>query len=145
MDRPSERLLSVFREFGGETLRDVWLFDERTFEKVYVRPDVADAIADGDLDVERFVDNERYGFVTRQTYESLYYADYGYTVRGLSTFEQFRTFFCGQPIGVFASFDLSEDGYDYRRLNDSVQSLARELGPESFAPEPDGTDATETA
>jgi hypothetical protein len=135
MESPSDRLLGVFRDFGGEALRDVWLFDERAFERVYVRDDVAEAIAEGDLDVERFVDNERYGFVTRQTYESLYYADYGYTVRGLSTFEQFRTFLCDQPIGVFASFDLPADGYDYRHLDDAVQELALELGPEAFAPE----------
>jgi hypothetical protein len=139
MESPSERLLGVFRDFGGEALRDVWVFDERAFERVYVRDDVAEAIADGDLDVERFVDNERYGFVTRQTYESLYYADYGYTVRGLSSFEQFRTFLCDQPIGVFASFDLADDGYDYRQLDESVQELALELGPEAFAPEADPT------
>ncbi|SFR53012.1 hypothetical protein SAMN04487947_1987 [Halogeometricum rufum] len=139
MESPSERLLGVFRDFGGRALRDVWLFDERAFERVYVRDDVAEAIADGDLDVERFVDNERYGFVTRQTYESLYYADYGYTVRGLSSFEQFRTFLCDQPIGVFASFDLADDGYDYRQLDESVQELALELGPETFAPEADPT------
>jgi hypothetical protein len=139
MESPSERLLGVFRGFGGRALRDVWLFDERAFERVYVRDDVAEAIADGDLDVERFVDNERYGFVTRQTYESLYYADYGYTVRGLSSFEQFRTFLCDQPIGVFASFDLADDGYDYRQLDESVQELALELGPETFAPEADPT------
>ncbi|WP_231751689.1 hypothetical protein [Halogeometricum sp. CBA1124] len=77
--------------------------------------------------------------VTRQTYESLYYADYGYTVRGLSSFEQFRTFLCDQPIGVFASFDLADDGYDYRQLDESVQELALELGPETFAPEADPT------
>ena len=141
MERPSERLLAVFREFGGDALRDVWLFDERTFERVYVRSDVAEAISDADLDVERFVDNERYGFVTRQTYESLYYADYGYTVRGLSTFEIFRTFLGGELVGVFASFDRSEDGYDYGRLNGSVQALVDELGPDRFAPDPDSESA----
>ncbi|QIB74723.1 hypothetical protein GL213_07190 [Halogeometricum borinquense] len=133
MERPSEQLLSVFREFGGEALRDVWVFDERTFEKVFVRSDVEEAIEEGGLDVERFVDNERYGFITQQTYESLYYADYSYTVRGFSTFEQFRTFFGEGPIGVFASFDLDDgDCYDYQTLNESVQSFGGELGSEAF-------------
>ncbi len=34
------------------------------------------------FDISQFIDNERFGYVTRDTYETLYYADYGYTVRG---------------------------------------------------------------
>jgi hypothetical protein len=134
MSRPTERLLSAFHEFGGDALRDVWVFDERDFDELYVRDDVAETLDEEDLDVSRFVDNERYGFVTRRTYESLYYTDYGYTIRGLSAFEQFRTFLCGAPVGVFASFDPPEEGYDYAALNESVQHVGREFGPGTFAP-----------
>ncbi|SFR57976.1 DUF7522 family protein [Halogeometricum limi] len=133
MERPSDQLLDVVQEFGGDALRDVWLFDEHTSERVYVRADVAETISEEGLDVERFIDNERYGFVTRRTYESLYYADYGYTVRSLSSFELFRTFLGDEPLGVFVSFDPKEGCYDYNRLNDSIGSLVDELGATAFS------------
>ncbi|RDI70234.1 DUF7522 family protein [Halopelagius longus] len=137
MTRPKERLVSVFEQFAGDALRDVWAFDERDFDELYVRPDVAERLESDGLDVARFVDNERYGFVTRQTYESLYYADYGYTVRGLSAFEQFRTFLGDEPVGVFASFDPADDCYDYAALHESIQSVAREFDAGAFAPSED--------
>lgn len=137
MNRPKERLTAVFDEFGGDALRDVWVFDERNFENLYVRSDVAERLDERDLDVSRFVDNERYGFLTRRTYESLYYAEYGYTVRGLSTFEQFRTFLADAPVGVFAGFDAPRECYNYADLNESVQSAGRRFGPRALAPSAD--------
>lgn len=134
MDSSKEHLVSIFQEFGGDALRDVWVFDERNFDELYVRPDVAEQLESEELDVSQFVDNERYGFITRRTYESLYYADYGYTVRGLSAFEQFRTFLFDTPVGVFASFDLPDDCYDYSELNDAIQSAASEFDADSFVP-----------
>ncbi|MFC7201912.1 hypothetical protein ACFQJC_00140 [Haloferax namakaokahaiae] len=125
MSDASARLVEVFRDFGGEALRDVWVFDQRTHESHYVRDDVAAAL--DSVDVSRFIDNERYGYVTRHTYEALYYAEYSYTVRGFDSFEQFRTFVGPHSIGVLAGFDRSDEGRDFARLDDAVQRLGDEL------------------
>jgi hypothetical protein len=113
--------VETFRSFGGDALRDLWVFDRGGYEHLYLREDVADALEP--VDVARLVDNERFGYVTRDTYEALYYADYGYTVRGFDTFEQFLTFVGDLPIGVFAGFDRGTDGRDFATLNDRVHEL----------------------
>jgi hypothetical protein len=123
MTEAAERLVATFREFGGADLRDVWLFDQWVHERLFVREDVAATLVD--VDVVSCVDNERYGFVTRDTYEQLYSSDYEYTVRTLSTFKQFRTFLDddGDRVGVFASFDRSESHRDFDALADAVADL----------------------
>jgi len=128
-------LVETFSTFGSDALRDVWLFDQQTHERLYVRDDVARKIAD--LDVPRFVDNERYGYVTRDTYSDLYYTDYAYTVRGFDGFEQFRTFLCEEDrrVGVFGSFDRREGGYDFGALNDALADVVADYPFEAFAPE----------
>jgi len=116
-------LVAAFSEFGGDSLRDVWLFDESGFEPLYLRDDVAEKLAS--VDVSKFIDNERYGFVTRETYDQLYYASYRYTVRGFDDFEQFRTFVedDGVHVGVFASLDQRSGGYEYATLDAHVQDI----------------------
>ena len=128
-------LVRAFSTFGDDALRDVWLFDQRTHERLYLRDDVAEKIAD--LDVPRFLDNERYGYVTRDTYRDLYYADYTYTVRGFGDFEQFRTFLSDgdRKIGAFASFDRRPGGYDFGALDDDIADVVAEYPLEAFAPE----------
>jgi len=128
-------LVEAFESFGGGALRDVWLFDQTGYESMYLRADVAERIAD--FDVERYVDNERYGFVTRDTYSDLHYVDYEYTVRGFDGFEQFRTFLSAddEKIGVFASFDRREGGYDFGTLYRDVRSIVEENALASFVPE----------
>ncbi|MFB9804490.1 hypothetical protein ACFFQF_03030 [Haladaptatus pallidirubidus] len=117
-------LVSAFAEFGGEKLRDIWLFDQSDFEMLYLRDDVADKL--DEIDVSKFVDNERFGFVTRDTYDQLYYASYQYTVRGFDDFEQFRMFFADDErnVGVFASLDLQPSGHDYESLFRHVTDIA---------------------
>lgn len=134
MSDATDRLVAAFQTFGGEALRDVWLFDQWTYERLYVRDDVEPVLSD--LDVEAFIDNERYGYVTRDTYESLYYADYEYTVRGFSTFQQFRTFFVDPEdrVGVFAGFDDKETGYDFGALYDAVHDVVDEFAVADFTP-----------
>ncbi|SIQ95210.1 hypothetical protein SAMN05421858_0920 [Haladaptatus litoreus] len=119
-----EALVSAFAEFGGENLRDIWLFDQSDFEMLYLRDDVADKLEE--IDVSKFVDNERFGFVTRDTYDQLYYASYRYTVRGFDDFEQFRMFFADDErnVGVFASLDLKSGGHDYESLFQHVTDIA---------------------
>ncbi|MGA9400392.1 DUF7522 family protein [Haladaptatus sp.] len=119
-----EALVSAFAEFGGTYLRDIWLFDQHDFEMLFLREDVADKLET--VDVEKFVDNERFGFITRDTYDQLYYASYQYTVRGFTDFEQFRMFFDDEErnVGVFASFDLQPSGYDYESLYRHVSDIA---------------------
>ncbi|WP_101297944.1 DUF7522 family protein [Halegenticoccus soli] len=140
MSDATDRLLAVLRDFGGDSLRDAWLFDQWTHERLYVRPDVEAAIAD--LDVEAFVDNERYGYVTRDTYESLYYAEYEYTVRGFSAFEQFRTFLADTDarIGLFAGFDRRDGSYDFPALDARIREIVGEYSIEEFRPS-DGVDS----
>ncbi|NEU56880.1 hypothetical protein [Halorussus sp. MSC15.2] len=128
-------LVEAFSTFGSDGLRDVWLFDQNAHEGLYVREDVERKITD--LDVPRFVDNERYGYVTRDTYGDLYYASYAYTVRGFDEFEQFRTFLGDgdERVGVFASFDRRKGGYDFGALHDEIAAVVADRPIESFSPE----------
>jgi hypothetical protein len=127
-------LVEVFSAFDPDALRDVWLFDQRDHEALYLRDDVAQKIAD--IDVPRFVDNERYGYVTRDTYSDLYYADYDYTVRGFDGFEQFRTFLADGDVkvGVFASFDCRDGGYDFGALDDAASEVVADYPLDAFEP-----------
>jgi len=132
MGSATDRLLRVLREFGDGSLRGGWLFDERGYEPLYVRDDVAATLSDHDR--EAVIDNERYGYVTHDIYESLYDADYAYTVRGFREFTDFRTFFGdGRRIGLLASFD---DGHDRdfaaldRALHDAVPEDVLDLAPQ---------------
>ncbi len=119
MDEVKSGLVAVAQEFGGDALRDVWVFDQDELEPLYLREDVAKRIED--IDVEVYLDNERMGYVTRDTYEALTYAEYEYTVRGLSEFVQFRTFVpgAGQSVGVYVSFDVG-GAYDFGELNERI-------------------------
>jgi hypothetical protein len=104
----ADGLLEVARELAGDTLRDVWTFDRTGQECLYVREDVAGHLEGEDLDPEAFIDNERYGYITRLTYEELTYTGYEYTVRGFTHFETFRTFLDDggeSPVGVLVSVD----------------------------------------
>jgi len=136
MNEAKTALVSLFEEFGRGDLRDVWLFDQQAHEALYVRDDVQEKLAS--VDVEKFIDNERYGFITQETYELLYYADYRYTVRGFATFEQFRTFFTdpsGARVGVFASYDQSAGGRDFASLADSVSAVVSSRSGGKLTPE----------
>ncbi|WP_435195197.1 DUF7522 family protein [Natronomonas sp. EA1] len=131
--------LDLFRGFAGDALRDVWVFDKEGEACVYLREDVADQLEGHDPTT--YIDNERYGFITRQTYEALTYTEYQYTVRGFGEFEQFRTFLPGVDgyFGVLASVDpdhnhdygalyrrlLGETGYEYAALADSDGNPSR--------------------
>lgn len=127
-------LVSVVEAFGGDSLRDVWVLDERTQEPLYIRDDVAANIED--VDVERYMDNERFGFVTRDTYNQLHYSEFAYTLRGFDTWELFRTFLVedDDKVGVLCSLDRREGGFDYSRLNEEIHALTGEHEILDFAP-----------
>ena len=128
-------LVETFSTFGDDALRDVWLFDQDDHEAMYLREDVEGKIAD--LDVSRFVDNERYGYVARDTYGDLHYTSYEYTVRGFEGYEQFRTFLANDEakVGVFASFDRRDGGYDFGELQESISALVADYPIEAFTPD----------
>jgi len=130
-------LVDLIEGFGSGDLRDVWVLDERTEEALYVRDDVSENIAD--VDVERYMDNERYGFVTRETYNQLHYSEFAYTLRGFDSWELFRTFLVdeGTKVGVLCSFDRRPGGFDYSLLNDEIQSLTDDYDVAAFAPSDD--------
>ncbi|MGM0591706.1 MAG: DUF7522 family protein [Halobacteriota archaeon] len=134
MNDPVERLVATFLDFGGDSLRTVWVFDQTTHERLYVREDVSASM--GNDRVRKFVDNERYGYITRSTYESLYDCDYSFTVRGFDSFELFRTFIAtdAKAVGVFAGFDAIEDGYDFGSLNREIQENTADISPDGFFP-----------
>lgn len=136
MDSGKDVLVRAFREFGDDDLRDVWLFDQTTHESVYVREDVAANLED--VDVSRYVENERYGYITRDTYSMLHYATYEYTVRGFDEYEQFRTFLQNGDdvkIGVFASFDQITGGRDYQELQHRLDEVVADYPISAFSPE----------
>ena len=130
-----DALVEAFSSFGGDALRDVWLFDRGSHEVMYLRDDVERKLSD--VDVAKFVDNERYGYITRDTYGDLYYADYKYTVRGFDEFELFRTFLSEDDdrIGTFASFDPTQGRCDYRMLYETIGDVVADYPIEAFAPE----------
>jgi hypothetical protein len=138
MGDATERLVGVVRRFGGDATRDVWVFDQATHELLFARPDVADSL-DREL-MDRAIDDERYGFVTRNTFESLYDTGYAFTVRGFDGFDQYRTFVGAaderNDVGVLARFDETRpDGeIDYRALHEAVSALVDEVGVRAVAP-----------
>lgn len=119
-----EALVSAFAEFGGENLRDIWLFDQSDNEMLYLRDDVAEKLEE--INVSKFVDNKRFGIVTRDTYDQLYYSSYQHTVRGFDDFEQFWMFFADDErnVGMFGSLDLQPGGHDYESLFQHVTDIA---------------------
>ena len=123
MDEAKDELVAALRDVGGSALRDAWLFDEETHEPLFVRADVERHV--DDVDVPAYLDNERYGYVTRRTFEELHYTDYNYTVRAFDAFTQFRTFLPvdGGYVGLLASFD-PEGSYDFDDLATRAEKLA---------------------
>lgn len=130
----TERLLGVLGDFGGETLRDAWLFDQWTYECIYVRDDVAERLEG--VDPEGFIDNERYGYVTKDTYEDMFDEPYAYTVRGFPDFEQFRTFIQGdgERVGLFVGYDRVDGGHDFARLHEAIGEVTDDYPVEEFTP-----------
>ena len=124
----------------GDRLRDVWVLDQRTQEALFLREDVAERISD--VDVEKHLDNERYGFVTRETYDLLHYSEFRYTHRGFDTWELFRTFVDDgdQQVGVVVGVDADGTNYDFGALTDDVHAVADEHGVAALAPAAGGDD-----
>lgn len=127
-------LVSAAEAFDDESLRDVWVLGARTQESLYLRSDIAAEIED--IDVERYLDNERFGFVTRDTYNQLHYSEFAYTLRGFDSWELFRTFLVDDDdkVGVLCSFDRQEGGLDYSQLNEDIHALLEEYEVVDFAP-----------
>ena len=128
-------LVAAIRDFCGDALRDIWLFDEADYEALYVREDVAEKL--GSVEVDGYIDNERYGFVTRATYKQLYYTDYQYTVRGFDQFETFRTFLAEdaeRKIGLLLSVDRRSSGYNYGDFHEHLLDVVDAHPIDEFVP-----------
>ncbi|CQH56349.1 uncharacterized protein HHUB_2368 [Halobacterium hubeiense] len=134
LDDAKAALVDALRDALGDNLRDVWVLDQHTQQSLYLREDVADRIED--VDVEKHLDNERYGFVTRQTYNRLHYSEFRYTHRGFDTWELFRTFVSEDDaqVGVVVGVDANDANYDFGALTDTVHDLAAEYGVKALAP-----------
>lgn len=133
MAGPKDELVEICRSYGGDRLRDVWIFTADAEESVYLRDDL-EAKLDG-VDVDQFIDAERYGYIERDTYEALYYAEYEYTLRGMDEFDQYRTFLGDRSnrIGLMLSFDTNGE-IDYRALTDDLRTLYERYGPDELSP-----------
>jgi hypothetical protein len=127
-------LVDAIEDALGDRLRDVWVLDQRAQEPLFLREDVAERISD--VDVEKYLDNERYGFVTRETYNLLHYSEFRYTHRGFDTWELFRTFVDDgdQQVGVVVGVDADGTNYDFGGLTDKVHAVADEYGVAALAP-----------
>lgn len=127
-------LVDVVEAAVGDSLRDVWVLDEQTQEPIHLRSDVAERISD--VDVEKYLDNERYGFVTRETYNLLHYSEFRYTHRGFDTWELFRTFVedDGQKVGVVVGVDADGARHDFGALTDDVHAVAADHGVDALTP-----------
>ena len=137
LDHGKAALVDALLDAIGDNLRDVWVLDQRNQEPLYLREDVAEKI--NDVDVEQHLDNERYGFVTRQTYNLLHYSEFRYTHRGFDTWELFRTFITtdGDQVGIIVGVDADGTHYNFSELTDAIHGLGDEYGVEAFAPDPD--------
>jgi len=120
MSDPTSQVIAVCRDHGGDRLRDVWIFDADRHTSLFVRDDVASTI--DEIDVVRYVDAERYGYVTRDTYGELHHAEYRHTVRGFDEYDQYRTFLeeGSDRIGLLASFDCGSGPCDYQALTSAL-------------------------
>lgn len=118
---PDGPLLARVRSFAGDALRDCWVIDLEGETLLYIRDDVAERVEA--FDPGPYIDNERYGFITRDVYEDLSYAHYQYTVRGFDEFEQFRTFPGAEPVGVLVSVDRTGERYDFGALYDAIEAV----------------------
>lgn len=136
MSAAEARLLDAVREETGSTLRDVHLFTAEGHEMLYLRDDVAEQLTE--VDLPKYIDNERYGFVTRDTYQDLHYARYRYTVRGFAEFEQFRCFLGdGHDLGVLISLDVGHD-HDWTGLRAAIDEVVDEVGLDALRPPAEG-------
>lgn len=128
------RLLDTTREFGGTGLRDLHVFTTESHEALYLRDDVEENLANVSLD--KYIDNERYGYVTRETYQDLHYTEYRYTVRGFGGFEQFRTFLGPEnDLGVLASFDQGTEHEGWLALQERLEAVVSDVGLAQLLPE----------
>jgi hypothetical protein len=137
LDAGKAALVRMLVDEVGGNLRDTWVLDQRSQEALYLRDDVESRISD--VDVEQHLDNERYGFVTRETYNNLHYSEFRYTHRGFDTWELFRTFLVDDDtkVGVVVGLDTNGKQYNFNELTDDIWALADDHGIDAFVPEPD--------
>ncbi|MDL0122965.1 MULTISPECIES: hypothetical protein [Halobacterium] len=106
---------------------------------LYMRDDVAARTTD--VDAQRYLDNERYGFITRATYNRLHYATLRYTHRGFDTWELFRTFLDAadgtSSAGVVIGLDADGTCYDFDALTDTVHAVGDEHSVAALTPATD--------
>lgn len=135
MTDAKRELVECIADFGDDALRDIWLFNPTRYEALYLRDDVEASIED--INVNNFVDNERYGYITRDTYNALSHATYQYSVHGFDEFEQFRAFLGEKTTdpGVFISLDAHNGAYDFGELYNHLIEFADRVDVSSMAPE----------
>ena len=75
-DDLADELISVCRTATGDELRSITYFTADDYEQLYLRSDL-----ERDADIDRFVENERLGFTSQQTYGDSELGEYEFTIR----------------------------------------------------------------
>jgi hypothetical protein len=75
-DELKQQLVSVCRTAIGDDLRSIVYFTRDEYDQIYLRSDL-----DQDADIERFVENERLGFMSQKAYGESELGDYQFTIR----------------------------------------------------------------
>lgn len=75
-DRLAEEMVSVCRTAIGDSLRSIVYFTPDAFEQIYLRNDL-----ERGADVEAFVENERLGFRSQETYGDTELGEYQFNIR----------------------------------------------------------------
>ncbi|AAG19669.1 hypothetical protein HASA104033_03305 [Halobacterium salinarum] len=134
-----QALVDAVMDRVGDSLRDIWVLDRHAQALLYMRDDVAARTTT--VDAQRYLDNERYGFITRATYNRLHYATLRYTHRGFDTWELFRTFLDAADgttsAGVVIGLDADGTCYDFDALTDTVHAVGDEHSVAALTPATD--------
>lgn len=116
-EEQAEELVSAARTAIGDELRSAVYFTADECEQVYLREGL-----EREADVERFVDNERLGFSSQQTYGHTELGDYQFTIRAFD--HGYLTRVVAGDHGVF----VTTDGMSIDRFEEVATALRGVLG-----------------
>ena len=115
-----EELVSVCRTAIGDDLRSIVYFTPDDYEQIYLRGDLARG-----ADLSHFVENERLGFRSQQTYGDTELGEYQFTIRVFEWGYITRTIVGDH--GVFVTTDpLKMD--EFTEIKTAVRTVLKDSG-----------------
>ncbi len=113
-----EELVSVCRTAIGDDLRSITYFTAEDHEQLYIRTDL-----DPGADTEQFVANERFGFISQDTYGNTELGEYLFTIRVFEWGYLTRTIV--DDHGIFVTTDpLHMD--EFEEVETSIRTVLKE-------------------